>query len=169
LTFGGVVTEIQHRVSKQGKGWAAFTVEDYTDSFEFRIYGEDYLKFRHFLVKNSFIYVKVFVREGWLDKATGKKSEPRLQYNNFQLLHDVMEVYAKKLSIQLDVKDLQEHRIKVLKDLIKMHKGDHALNFVVYDNDEALKLSMPSRKQKVKISQELLDELENNDVYYKLN
>jgi DNA polymerase-3 subunit alpha len=57
----------------------------------------------------------------------------------------------------------------VLKDLIKMHKGDHPLNFVVYDNDEALKLSMQSRKQKVKISQELLDELENNDLYYKLN
>jgi DNA polymerase-3 subunit alpha len=50
-----------------------------------------------------------------------------------------------------------------------MHKGDHALNFVVYDNEETLKLSMPSRKQKVKISQELLDELESNDVFYKLN
>jgi len=169
LTFGGVVTEIQHRVSKQGKGWAAFTVEDYTDSYEFRIYGEEYLKFRHFLVKNSFIYVKVFVREGWMDKATGKKKEPRLQFNNFQMLHDVMDVYAKKLSIQLNIKDLQEHRIKVLKDLIKTHKGDHALNFVVYDNEEELKLSMPSRKQKVKISQELLDELENNEVFYKLN
>jgi len=92
-----------------------------------------------------------------------------LQFNNFQLLHDVMDLYAKKLSIQLDIKDLQEHRIQVLKDLIKMHKGDHALNFVVYDNDETLKLSMPSRKQKVKISQELLDELENNQIYYKLN
>jgi len=169
LTFGGVVTEIQHRVTKQGKGWAAFMVEDYTDSFEFKIYGEDYLKFRHFLVKNSFVYVKVFVREGWIDKVTGKKSDPRLQFNNFQLLHDVMELYAKKLSIQLDIKDLQEHRIKELKDLLKMHKGDHALNFVVYDNEETLKLSMPSRKQKVKISQELLDELENNEIYYKLN
>ena len=121
------------------------------------------------MVKNSFVYVKVFVREGWLDKVTGKKKEPRLQFNNFQMLHDVMEVYAKKLSIQLNIKDLQEHRIKVLKDLIKTHKGDHALNFVVYDNDEELKLSMPSRKQKVKISQELLDELENNEVFYKLN
>src|SRR5690606_9935078 len=29
LTFGGVVTDVQHRVSKQGKGWAMFTVEDY--------------------------------------------------------------------------------------------------------------------------------------------
>ncbi|MFC4723190.1 DNA polymerase III subunit alpha [Geojedonia litorea] len=169
LTFGGVVTTIQHRVSKQGKGWAAFTVEDYTDSFEFRIFGEEYLKFRHFLVKNSFVYVKAFIREGWTNKDTGKKSEPRIQFNNFQLLHDVMDTYAKKLSIQLNISDLQEHRINVLKDLIKTHKGDHALNFVVYDNDEQLKLSMPSRKQKVKISQELLDELENNDVFYKLN
>jgi len=169
LTFGGVVTNIEHRLSKQGKGWAKFTVEDYTDSFEFQIFGEEYLKFRHFLVKNSFVFVKVFVREGWLDKATGKKSDPRLQFNNFQLLHDVMELYAKKLSIQLDVKDLQEHRIKVLKDLIKMHKGTHTLNFVVYDNDETLKLSMQSKKQKVKISQELLDELKQHDVYFKLN
>ena len=169
LTFGGVVTDIQHRVSRQGKGWALFTIEDYTDSHEFRIFGEEYLKFRHFLVKNSFVYVKAYIREGWINKDTGKKSDPRLQFNNFQLLHDVMDTYAKKLSIQLSINDLQEHRITVLQDLFKMHQGDHALNFVVYDNDEEIKLQMPSRKQKVKISQELLDELENEDVFYRLN
>ena len=37
--------------SKQGKGWALFTIEDYTDTYEFRIFGEEYLKFRHFYVK----------------------------------------------------------------------------------------------------------------------
>src|SRR5690554_1669455 len=52
LVFGGVVTDVQHRVSKNGKGWAAFTVEDYSDAFEFRIFGEDYLKFRHLLIPN---------------------------------------------------------------------------------------------------------------------
>ncbi|MEZ4855027.1 MAG: DNA polymerase III subunit alpha [Gelidibacter sp.] len=169
LTFGGVVTDVQHRVSKQGKGWALFTVEDYTDSFEFRIFGEEYLRFRHFLVKSSFVYVRVYVKEGWINKDTQKKSEPRLQFSNFQLLHDVMETYAKKLSIQLNIKDLQEKRIHVLKDLFKIHQGNQALNFVIYDNDEKLKLNMPSRKQKVKISQELLDELANNDVFFKLN
>ena len=76
ITFGGVVTDIQHRVSKQGKGWAIFMVEDYTDSYEFRIFGEEYLKFRHFLVKNSFVYVKSFVREGWVNRDTGKKERP---------------------------------------------------------------------------------------------
>lgn len=169
LTFGGVVTDVQHRVSKQGKGWALFTVEDYTDSHEFRIFGEEYLKFRHFLLKNSFVYVKMFVREGWINRDTGNKSEPRIQFNNFQLLHDVMDVYAKKLSVQLQISDLQEARVNKLKELFNMHKGDHLLNFIIYDTEEQIKLNMPSRKQKIKISQELLDELESDGVFYKLN
>ncbi len=169
LCFGGVVTDIQHRVSKQGKGWALFTVEDYTDSFEFRIYGEEYLKFRHFLVRNSFVYVKLRVAEGWMNKDTNKKGEPRIQFNSFQLLHDVMETYAKKLSIQLDIKEIQEQRINNLMDLFLLHEGKQTLNFLIYDNDEKLKLNMSSRKQKVKISQELLDELDIMEVFYKLN
>ena len=32
VSFGGVVTDVQHRVSKNGKGWAIFTIEDYNDS-----------------------------------------------------------------------------------------------------------------------------------------
>ncbi len=169
LTFGGVVTDVQHRVSKQGKGWALFTVEDYNDSFEFRIFGEEYLKFRHFLMKNNFVFVKTLIREGWINKETGKKSEPRLQFNSFQLLHDVMENYAKKLSIQIDIDDLKAEKIIQLKELLQMHPGSQALNFVVYDNKEQLKLNMPSRKQKVKVSQELLNELLLQDMKFKLN
>lgn len=169
ITFGGVVTDVQHRISKQGKGWALFTIEDYTDSYEFRIFGEDYLKFRHFFVVNSFVYVRAFVREGWTNRETGQKGDPRIQFNNFQLLHDVMETYAKKLSIQLNIHDLEEGTITQLQDLMRMHEGNKSLNFLVYDNSEKLKLTMPSRKQKVKISQELLNELKALDVNYKLN
>ncbi|WP_299097276.1 DNA polymerase III subunit alpha [uncultured Winogradskyella sp.] len=169
ITFGGVVTDVQHRVSKQGKGWALFTIEDYTDSYEFRIFGEDYLKFRHFFVVNSFVYVRAFVREGWINRDTGKKGDPRIQFNNFQLLHDVMETYARKLSIQLNIHDLQKDTILKLQDLIRMHEGTKSLNFLVYDNSEKLKLTMPSRIQKINISQELLIELKGLDVKYKLN
>ena len=169
LCFGGVVTDVQHRISRQGKGWALFTVDDYTDSFEFRIFGEEYLKYRHFLMKNNFVYVRTFVREGWINRDTGKKGEPRLQFNSFQLLHDIMDTLAKKLSIQVNIQDLREDKINVLKELLHTHKGNHALNFVVYDNEESIKLQMPSRKQKVKISQELLDELADQDVHFRLN
>ncbi|AJR02610.1 DNA polymerase III subunit alpha [Siansivirga zeaxanthinifaciens] len=169
LVFGGVITDVQHRVSKQGKGWAMFTIEDYNDSFEFRIFGEEYLKFRHFLMNNNFVFVKSFIREGWVNKDTGKKSEPRLQFNSFQLLHDVMENYAKKLSIQIDIDDLKQDKILKLKDLIQMHPGNQSLHFIVYDNKDQIKLTMPSRRQKVKVSQELLNELRNYDVVFKLN
>jgi DNA polymerase-3 subunit alpha len=169
LTFGGVVTDIQHRVSQKGKGWALFTIEDYTDSFQFRIFGEEYLKHRHFLMKNNFVYVKTFIREGWTNRETGKKSDPRLQFNSFQLLHDVMETYAKKLSIQLNINDIKDEKINNLKDLLQMHPGNQMLNFVIYDNEDSIKLNMPSRKQKVKVSQELLNELEEQEVHYRLN
>ena len=169
LTIGGVVSDVQHRVSKNGKGWALFTLEDYDDAYEFRIFGEEYLKYRHFLVPNSFIYARIYVKEGWVNRETGKKSDPRMQFNNVQMLHDVMDQYAKKLTIQLKIDELQEERIRVLKDLFKSHKGDQQLHFVVYEMEEKLKLQMPSRKQKVKISNELLDALQEASVYYKLN
>ncbi|MDN3664330.1 DNA polymerase III subunit alpha [Algibacter miyuki] len=169
IVFGGVVTDVIHRVSKQGKGWGMFTIEDYTDSFEFRIFGEEYLKYRHFLMHNNFVFVKSFVREGWTNKDTGKKSDPRLQFNSFQLLHDVMENYAKKLSIQLDIKDLTEQKVIALKELMNLHPGSQGVNFLVYDMKEKIKISMISRTQKVKVCQELLGELESQHVKYKLN
>jgi len=169
LTVAGVITDVQHRISKNGKGWGLFTLEDYTDSHEFRIFGEEYLKFRHFLMTNSFVHVKAFVREGWANRETGKKGDPRLQFNNFKQLQDVMAAYARKLTIKLDIDRLQEKRIQILKDTLRSHKGDHPLNFVVYEMQEEIKLNLSSRKQKVKINSELLSQLEENEIHYKLN
>jgi len=169
LTFGGVISDVQHRVNKQGQGWASFIVEDYSDSYEFRMFKEEYLKYRHFLVPNSFIHAKIFIREGYPNRETGRKGEPRLQFNNIQLLHDVMENYAKKLTIQLNIDELQEDKIDALFDIFRNHSGENRLNFVVYEMKERIKLHMLSRKQKVRISQELLNALEEQQVLYKLN
>ncbi len=169
LWFAGVITDVQHRVSKNGKGWAAFTLEDYTDSHEFKIFGEEYLKYRHFLVVNSFIYVKVLVKEGWINRETGKQGEPRLQYNTIMLLQDVMQTHAKKITLHVKLQELAEQRINALKQVVKAHKGDHKLTMVVHDNDEDIKLKMPSRKVKVNICKELLEELKTHDVYFKVN
>lgn len=169
LTFGGVVSEVQHRTTKAGKGWATFILEDYNDSFEFRIYGEEYLKFRHFLVINSFIHVRIMVREGWANKETGAKGEPRVQFLNFLLLHDVMEQFAKKLTLQLELNEISQQSIEVLESIFKSHKGKNTLNFVVYDNEEKIKLNLPSQKVKVNITQELISMLEEQSLVYKLN
>ncbi|RKN82293.1 DNA polymerase III subunit alpha [Ulvibacterium marinum] len=169
LSFAGVITDVQHRTSKNGKGWALFTMEDYTDSFEFRIFGEEYLKFRHFLMINSFVHVKVFVREGWVNRETGKKGDPRLQYNSFMLLQEVMENYAKKLTIKLNIEELQEKRIQDLKSALVSYKGNHPLHFTIYEMEDEIKVNFSSRKQKIQITSELLSVLEEQEVHYKLN
>ena len=146
------------------------TTEFFTNlEYEFRIFGEEYLKFRHFLMINSFAYVKVYVKEGWVNRDTGKKGDPRMQFNSFMLLQEVMETYAKKLTIKLNIDQLKEEGIYTLKETINMHRGDHSLNFVVYEMNEEIKVNLVSRKQKVQISSELLTCLEEQEVLYKLN
>jgi DNA polymerase III subunit alpha len=169
ISFAGVITDVNHRMSKNGKGWASFVMEDYTDSLEFRIFGEEYLRFRHFLMINSFIYIKASVREGWVNRDTGNKGEPRLQFGQFMLLQDVMEHYAKKLTIKLNIDELKTEHIHTLKDTLAGHKGNHTLNFVVYEMQEEIKVNLTSRKQKVQISSELLQQLEASQVHFKLN
>ncbi|MFT4832872.1 MAG: DNA polymerase-3 subunit alpha, partial [Psychroserpens sp.] len=160
LALAGVISDVQHRVSKNGKGWASFILEDYTDTYEFRIFGEEYLKYRHFLIINSFAYFKLFVKEGWTNRDTGKKGDPRLQYNTVMMLQDVMEAYARKLTIKLDIGQLKEQQIYELKDTLVSHQGSHPLSFVVYEMEEEIKVNLTCRKQKVQISTELLLELE---------
>jgi DNA polymerase-3 subunit alpha len=169
LSFGGVVSDVQHLTSKIGKSYAKFTLEDYEDSHQFFINGEEYLKFRHFLLPNSFVHIKAIVKEGWTNRETGKKGNPRVQFTSFKQLQDVMDSYAKKLTVQLNINELEEGKIDILRDTFNSHKGNHLLNFVVYEMKEKVKLHMPSRKQKVRISQELLDSLKEMDLYYKVN
>ena len=77
--------------------------------------------------------------------------------------------FSKKLSIQLNIKWINQQKIDKIQDLLNMHKGKHVLNFRVYDDEESIVLELKSRLQKVKISQELLSELDAEQIFYKLN
>lgn len=169
LSIACILTDIRHLTTKTNKGWAIFTAEDYNESYEFKIYGEDYLKYRHLLIPNSFLFIKAFIREGFTNRQTGQKGDPRIQYNNFEMLQDVLERYGSKLTIQLNVNKLKKDDISNLKSIIGNHKGDKTLNFVVYEMEDKVKLHMPSRKQKISISKELLQQLQEEQVHYKLN
>jgi DNA polymerase III subunit alpha len=216
LTFGGIINNVQHRVAKNGKGWATFALEGYDESYEFRIFGEEYLKFRHFFIQNNFMFIKLTIKEGWMNQETGKKGDPRLQFVEMKQLQDVLESFAKKLVVLLNIKDLHPDFIHKLSHLFNDYKGDHQVTFevmelerikklievapvddeieeVVFDDGSddgdtvevsetkavqvteveeikvVTKLSMVSRRLKVKISTELLQELEKMQVNFKLN
>jgi len=208
LTFAGIVTNVQYKTAKNGKDWAMFTLEGYDESHEFRIFDEEYLKFRHFLVNNQFVYFKVTVKDGWVNRETGKKSEPRLQFLDVKQLQDVLTQFAKKLSIHLDINDLHQNFIQQLNQLFITNKGDNTVTFEIIEQEKVQKLieivpkiiaeeeatfdvenpeeiavdipieeenqvvtrvSMPSRKLKIKISNELLVALEKMNIKFSLN
>ncbi len=168
LVFAGIITDVQHRVSKSGKGWASFFIEDYSDSFEFRIFGEDYLKFKHFLVPNSFLFIRTTVQKGWVNKE-GVQGDARLKFTDFKLLHDVMDELCKKVTIKIPIQQVNEKSIEGFERLFKQNGGKQSLRFVIYDVDEEIELDVPSRNTKIKISSELLTTLEEQHVNFKLN
>jgi DNA polymerase-3 subunit alpha len=63
LRFAGRVVECQHRISKAGKPFGSVTVEDYRGSQRFMLFGEDYLKFKDYLVEGWFLFVKGSVEQ----------------------------------------------------------------------------------------------------------
>jgi DNA polymerase-3 subunit alpha len=169
LSFGGMVGEVDHRVSKNGKGWAMFMLEDFEESYQFKIFGEEYLKYRHFLVEDNFIHVKASVREGWLNRETGKRGAPRTQFNAFQLLQDTLTSSTNKITLKLDVAHADEKLASFLDELFKKHKGDHKLDMTFYETKDEIKLHTMSRKLKVYVGGELLEALDAYPVAYKLN
>ena len=169
LNIGGIVNDVQHLESRNGKGWARFVLEDFSDQYEFRIFGEDYLKFRHFLVVNQFIRLRLMIREGWTNRETGRVGAPRMQFLQFEMLQNTVENNAKKLTLQLDIHQMKEDTIILLSDELKSFKGTKPLFFNVYDEKKKIKLTLASKKQKVKITPELLKLLDDKQWLYKLN
>ncbi|WP_418264682.1 DNA polymerase III subunit alpha [Flavobacterium faecale] len=215
IAVGGIVNNVQHKVAKNGKGWGIFTLEGYDESYEFKIFGEEYLKFRHFFLQNNFVYIKIMIKDGWVNQDTGKKSDPRITFTEIKQLQDVLSTFAKKLVVILNITDLQTDFIHHLNRVFQDNKGDHQVTFEIMElerikklvevapttieNDDEFieelnddddieitttktpevteveeikvvtKLSMPSRRLKINISNELLVELEKMQINFKLN
>ncbi|HKO77698.1 MAG TPA: DNA polymerase III subunit alpha, partial [Flavobacterium sp.] len=133
LTFGGIITNVQHRVAKNGKGWGTFVLEGYDESYEFKIFGEEYLKFRHFFIQNNFTFMKVMIKEGWVNQDTGKKTDPRMQFVLVQYLQDVLSTFAKKLILLLNIKDIETEFIHKLNRLFQDYKGENTVAFEIME------------------------------------
>jgi len=171
LSIGAIVSSVEHRVSKMGKGWATFIIEDYGDSHEFRIFGNEYLQFRPFLTENTFLYVNAILQPGWPNKETGIQGEPRLKFTNFMLLHDVMDDKCEKITIQLNMNEVTKQYINHLNTVLSDYTiaGKQKLEFAIRERKEKIDLTMPSRGMKLNASAEFFARMEKENIRYKIN
>ena len=85
------------------------------------------------------------------------------------MLHDSLSKNSKKLTLQVEIRQLESDNILELKRDLNQFRGDKPLFFDIIDSKKKLKLTLSSRKQRVAISQELLSHLEKKNWHYKLN
>lgn len=168
LSFGGIVTEVQHREARNGNPWAAFIVEDFMDVYEFRMFGEEYMRFRHFLVPDTFIHMKLRIEEGYLNRETNQRGRPRVRYTHFGLLSEVMKE-AKLISVQLPLREINQDLIDKLDSFLVSYPGEQDMRFLVFDMEEKIKLDFWSKDLKIEIKHELIEAIKELEFNYKIN
>ena len=166
---GGIINEAEHLQSKTGNGFAVFSFEDFNDQYKFRIFGEDYLKYKHLIDENKILRLRLSVREGWVNKETGRVGDARIQFLNIELLDGIITSSSKKITLKIDSSLINEDDILKLKKILNKFKGSKPLYFDIHDINNEFKLNMISEDKKVDISKDLLLALDNEEFTYKLN
>jgi DNA polymerase-3 subunit alpha len=166
---GGIINEVEHLVSKTGNGFGVFSFEDFNDQYKFRIFGEDYLKYKHLLEENKILRLRIAIKEGWVNRETGRAGDPRIQFLNMELLDGIIDSSSKKITFKIDSSNFNENEVKKLKNTLSKHKGSKPVYFDIHDSKNKFKLNMISEQSKVSITKELLVSLEQDEFRYKLN
>ena len=155
-SVGGIINNVQHRVAKNGKGWGSFVLEGYDESFEFRIFGNEYLKFRHFLIQNNFIYLKLSIKEGWMNKETGKLGDPRAEITEVKQLQDILQENAKKLVLLLNIKEISTEFITKLNNIFDSYKGNDQVVFEIMEIEKSIQTVLVETEEKESEGEELV-------------
>ncbi|MDY0217301.1 MAG: hypothetical protein RBS19_10140, partial [Bacteroidales bacterium] len=162
--FGGIISSATHAISGKGKPWGRFTVEDYTDSLEITLFGEQYLGVQNYMNEGMFVYV---------DIATGPPPKWKLEKDSnadfefksvkLSLLSEVLEKNCKMVEVSLSTSQLKEPFISDLEKILNSHPGHHS--FVIYLRDKETDFNIRLKSNKYKVNcVTLVDELEKQKI-----
>ena len=166
VSFAGVVTGIEHKVSKRGKNYASFTIEDFSDAKRLALFGESYLKFKHFLIQDTFLLIKAKVQ----NRKYSEIQQIDINIYDIQLLDETIEKRCKQIIININLEDVNKNFLKELECLVKEFKGDKPFEIHVYDKKKRVDLALRSIKHKININKELIQKLNLiSSINYKLN
>ncbi len=164
LKVAGVVASANHRMSKAGKPFGSFIIEDFSGFIEIPLFGENYLNYKKYLEAGYYLYIK-----GRVDNRWGKEDDFEFKISSIEMLTDVREKYIKNISVEIDLERLDDQFISLIFDKIKGNDGTASLNFIVTNRKEQMAISMRSSKYKVSLTNEMLQILDDLGLTYKLN
>jgi len=164
VTFGGMITEVQHAIAKNGNPYGRIKIEDYTDNYQITIFKEEYLKFKHLFQQNMFLYFRASISIPTWKKENNP--EPEIKLNEVILLSDVVKKYCKIISVDLPLINISKSKIEQLETIAKENNGNCSLKFkITHENHRPIVLS-----SKYKINTEtFLTFLKSLNYTYQLN
>ncbi|MEL6969774.1 MAG: DNA polymerase III subunit alpha [Bacteroidota bacterium] len=162
ILLAGSVTAVRHMVSKNGNGWGIFTISDFDGELEFRLFGDDYQKFKYLLEPGKAIFLKAGFQKSWRDDGL------ELKIKDVSLLESVGDTMTKGIRLTLPLERLTPEVVDNLDQLCEKHKGPHYLRMVLLDRQNRIKLPLAARGRKVKADNDFVQELSRLGVDYKI-
>ena len=166
FTITGMVIGVQHLMTKTtSKPYGRFTLEDYSDSFEFTLYNRDYEDFRKYLYEDYFLSIK-----GRVQPRPYRDGELEVKITSITTLDEV-EKNIRELYITLPIDDISENTIAVLESAFENHQAQNPkeavpVKFRIFDAAKDVFLPMAAKNAKIKISNEFCSLLDDYGINY---
>jgi DNA polymerase-3 subunit alpha len=159
ICVGGLVGNVQHKMTKTGKPFGTFVLEDYNESYEFALFGEDYVKFRNLMVDGYFLHLK-----GTIEEKFRQKDNWDMRILTMSLLSEMREKLTKSLTVCLDLNSLSSKMLDNIQEVINVNNLKYpnkscTLRFMIKDRDDNMLVELPSKNFKVNPSDELMADI----------
>jgi DNA polymerase III subunit alpha len=165
VTVAGMVTDTKNGISKNGKPYGSFTIQDYSDSFRIMMFDKDYLENSKFFTLGYYLLLR-----GRVQKRPYRDDELEFRIKTINLLSSVKDDLIKSVTLKINPENISEGMIKELKELVLENKGDTELKFLFIDSDDKISLPMFSRTFRVRLNNELISYLDDHPgIEYKVN
>lgn len=164
ITIAGIVTSAKILPTKKGTYYSRLIIEDYTDSYEFALFGKDFEDYRKFLYPGYSILIK-----GKVEPNKFRNNEPEFRVKSMHMLSDVRADMVKNLTITIDINELNENLMNELHEIGKENKGKTQLRFKVQDPENNITLNLFSRNTSVTIHPEMIEKLRRLELNFKVN
>jgi DNA polymerase III subunit alpha len=158
ISVAGIVTEVVHRTTKTGNPFGLMTMEDYSGTFQFAFFGDDYINFRKYMINDFFLYIKGKIQS---KKWSKDPNDLEFKVSTIQLLPDLKETLVKGINFKLALSELNENLIAEIEGLVSEHPGKCRVYISVIDRVENLSVEMASKTFSVSLSKEFLNRLQS--------
>lgn len=154
IRLAGIVTKFTERMSKRGAPFGLFSIEDYNDTVDMAMFGEDYMKNRHLLQVGGFVYMI-----GKVEERYNQPGEWEFRPRVIQLLSNIREDLSKEIHVNVDVTLLSEDLINQLEVIAQENPGKCKFIVTLYSAEENLKVELLSKRYMVNPTNHLIEGL----------